>query len=309
MAHGPSFGKAARKLIQPRPDFEKDKFTPPFYADLPSMPENERRVIFGLMVGQEGKTNIPLYHTLTQAGFDPDQDMLQAYGMGWMGMGPPQWRKPDEFYSGGLIPNWDLMSNLEGLFAAGDQLLTGVGVSHACSTGMYAGRKAAEYAQKSGEPVIDRSQVGGEKARVYAPIRRKNGIDWKELAAGIARVMQDYCGPVKNEQQLNLGLKWLDEIKEGEAAELFARNPHELMRALEVLNINTLGEMVIQASLARKASNIRLGFERSDYPEKDPPEWRKWITTRLTDGKVKVNELPLNFWGPLKENYEAHCGL
>ncbi len=309
MAHGPSFGKAARKLIQPRPDFEKDEFTPPLYADLPSMPEHERRAIFGLMVGQEGKTNIPLYHTLTQAGFDPDQDMLQAYGMGWMGLGPPQWRKPDEFYSGGLIPNWDLMSNLEGLFAAGDQLLTGVGVSHACSTGRYAGRKAAEYAQKAGEPVFDRSQVGAEKARVYAPIRRKNGIDWKELAAGIARVMQDYCGPVKNEQLLNLGLKWLDEIKEGEAAELYARNPHELMRALEVLNIHTLGEMVIHASLARKATNARLGFERSDYPEKDPPEWRKWITTRQTDGKVKVDELPLNFWGPLKENYEAHCGL
>ena len=293
---------------QPRPAFELGEFTPPFYADLPSMPEHERRVIFGLMVGQEGKTNIPIYYTLMQAGFDPDQDMLQAYEGSWMGVGPPQWRRGGQF-SGGLIPNWDLMTSLEGLYAAGDQSLTMQGAAGACATGRYAGRKAVEYALKTGEPVIDRSQVEAEKTRVYVPIKRKDGIDWKELEAGIARVMQDYCGPVKNEQLLNLGLKWLDEIREGEAAELCARNPHELMRALEVLNILTVGEMVIHASLARKASNPLLGFKRSDYPEENPPEWRKWITTKLVDGKVKIGELPPDFWGPLKENYEAHCGL
>jgi len=308
--------------VRGRPAFELGEFTPPFYADLPAMPEHERRVIFGLMIGQEGKTNIPVYYTLTQAGFDPDQDMLQYYGRqtsegvtppqiegSWMGVGPPQWRRSPENSAGGLIPNWDLMTNLEGLFAAGDLLFTGNRVALACATGRYAGRKATEYALKVSVPVIDRSQVDEEKARVYAPIKRKDGIDWKELEAGIARVMQDYCGEVKNEQLLNLGLKWLDEIKEGEAAELYARNPHELMRALEVLTILTVGEMVIHASLARKASNALLGFKRSDYPEENPPEWQKWITTTLVDGKVKVGELPLDFWGDLKENYDAHCGL
>ena len=42
------------------------------------MPEYERRAIFGLMVGNEGKTRVPVYHIYTQAGFDPDKDMLQA---------------------------------------------------------------------------------------------------------------------------------------------------------------------------------------------------------------------------------------
>ncbi len=51
----------------------------PLYADLPSMPAQERRVIFGLMVAQEGKTLIPIYRTYTQAGFDPEKDMLQGY--------------------------------------------------------------------------------------------------------------------------------------------------------------------------------------------------------------------------------------
>ena len=52
-----------------------------------------------------------------------------------------------------------------------------------------------------------------------------------------------------------------------------------------------------------------VGFQRSDYPELDPPEWHKWITTRLQGDQVKIGELTIDYWGPLKENYEAHCGL
>ena len=32
----------------------------PFYADLSRMPEMERKVIWGMMVGEEGKTKIPI---------------------------------------------------------------------------------------------------------------------------------------------------------------------------------------------------------------------------------------------------------
>ena len=41
------------------------------------MPEDERKAIFGLMVGNEGKTRIPIYQNYMAAGFDPDKDMLQ----------------------------------------------------------------------------------------------------------------------------------------------------------------------------------------------------------------------------------------
>ena len=41
-------------------------------------PHWKDRVIFGMMVGNEGKTRIPIYQTFTQAGFDPEKDMLQT---------------------------------------------------------------------------------------------------------------------------------------------------------------------------------------------------------------------------------------
>lgn len=285
---------------------KRGEFTPPFYADLPSMPDAERRKIFGLSIAQEGKTLVPLYYTYTRGGFDPDKDMLQCDHMYGRGVGPPHWRAS---YGGGLVVDWNLNTNLDGLYAAGQMVATGTDHSNAATTGKYAGRKAAEYALKAAGPVIDSGQVQAEKVRVYAPVKRKSGIDWKELIAGLGRVMQEYCAVYKNEEIMKIGLRWVKELREGEAITVYARNPHELMRCLEAFSKITFAEMVLHASLARKASSSMLDFFRSDYPEVDAPEWHKWVTIKQVDGDVKVGELPLGYWRPLKENYEAHCGL
>jgi succinate dehydrogenase/fumarate reductase flavoprotein subunit len=275
------------------------EFKLPLYADLPGMPLHERRAIFGLMVGQEGLT-WPVYHNLTRAGFDPDKDLLQVYEIG---PAPPGWRR---LRYGALTHDWDLRTNLEGLYAAGQQLFGGIGASHACSTGRWAGSQAADYATRAPEPVLHRDQIEKEKRRIYDLVERGTGINWKELACGVAKVMQTYCGDTKTEDLMRIGLQYLGEIKEAEASTLFARNPHELMRALEVLDILTCCEIIIHASRARKASNRWLMFERLDYPDEDPEAWRKWVTVKLVHDEVRVGELPLDYGGSLEENYEAH---
>ncbi len=201
------------------------------------------------------------------------------------------------------------MTSLEGLFCGRRPDIPYRAHATAAATGRYAGRHAAQYASGANEPEIDRKQVEAEKARVYAPVKRKNGMEWKELNAGVCKVMQDYCGEVKSEEWLKLGLKWFEEIEAGEAATAFARNPHELVRVLEVFNIITNGQMIMEACRARKASNTALGFTRSDYPEVNPPEWQKWVTIKQDQGKVKTGELPLDYHGDLKKNYKAHCGV
>jgi succinate dehydrogenase/fumarate reductase flavoprotein subunit len=313
-------------LIADLPErIQKGEFVLPLYADLPSMPEHERRVIFGLMVSQEGKTLIPIYHNYTRAGFDPDKDLLQAPLLPtpesysgpcfWYGTPTPQWRATGFNSGGGVIVDWDLRTNLEGLYAAGMQALGGAEHSIAACSGRYAGRSAAEYALGASEPVVERRHIEEEKARVYAPIRRKEGIDWKELNAGIGRIMQDYCGEYKSEESLKIGLTRLDEARTAEAAAASARNPHELTRILECLSLINVGEMTLHASLARKASSFFLNFKRLDYPEVDPPEWNKFTTIKLAEGEVRYGELPFNYWllppyaSTYKENYEAHCRL
>jgi succinate dehydrogenase/fumarate reductase flavoprotein subunit len=317
VSRGP--GVDIRKYGMPEPivmkmgkegDAARRQFIPPYFTDLPSMTEHERNVIFGLMIGNEGRTNVG-YRNLIQAGFDPEKDMPFNPWSGGGRFGSPNVRSIMGG-AGGVFPDWDLRSTLEGLYAASHTSMNAGGAAGAAATGRYAGRKAAEYAKTASESSINRKQAEAEKKRIYAPVKRNSGMDWKELNGGIARVMQDFCGDVKTENMLKLGLTWFKEIREAEAATAYARNPHELMHIIECLNMIDTGEAIMHASLARKSSNPWLSFERWDYPEQNPPEWRKWLTVKLEDGEVRVTERPLDYWGDiasLKENYAAHCSL
>jgi hypothetical protein len=299
----------------------KGEFVLPLYADLSRLPEAERRVIFGMMVGNEGKTRIPIYYNYTQAGYDPDKDMLQTpvmppagYQMSnfWGGVSNPYLRTGG---GGGYLVDWNLRTSLEGLYAAGGAPIFGSGChGEAHTTGRYAGRKAAEYALSINDSNPDREQVAKVKTRVYEPVKaNQEGVGWKELNAAIARVMQDYCGQYKNENTLGMGLRLLNELKENEATTAYAANPHELGRMVECYSLLDVGESLMQSSLARKGSNSILDFHRLDYPQMDSPEWEKLLPVRKEQNGIKVRELPLDYHlkapyaGDYEENYKKHC--
>ena len=129
---------------------------------------------------------------------------------------------------------------------------------------------------------------------------------WKELNLLLTRTMQNHCGEVKSEGVLLAGLDALKDIQKQAASELCAGNPHELMRSLEVLNILTNSEIIIHSCLTRRASSKHLHFHRSDYPETDPPEWHKFLIVQFTGSGVATDKVDINYYGPLKENYELH---
>jgi len=279
----------------------KGEWALPFYGDFPAMPDIERRVTWDLMLGQESTTKI-ITSTYERAGFDPQKHLLQNYAF-IEGETHSQWRTPR---GSGPVIDWNLKSTLDGLYAAGEQLFSHGDHSFAASTGRYAGRKAADYSREVNESRISKEQIAREKARIYAPIKRTNGIEWKELNAGIARTMQYYSSEFKTESLLNLGLETLKEIEQEFVPRLYALDPHKLMRSIEDLSMLAHAQMILSASLARKASSAPLNFHRIDYPELDPPEWNKYVTIKLENGKVQSGELPLNYWGDMKANYEAH---
>jgi succinate dehydrogenase/fumarate reductase flavoprotein subunit len=278
----------------------------PFYADLTAMPDDERRVIWGVMVGNEGKTRTPVYGEYTRAGFDPTQHVLQSYGDGWRsGQFLPQER---QFFGipGGIVNDWRLMTNLPGLFAAGDVLFASDCVGHAAATGHYSGRHAADFAASNGEVTVDETQVGSERRRLYEPLERTQGLRWQALSEAITRVMQNYCGAVKSDVLLNEGLRMLGALRDQEARQLSARTPHDLLRAQETLNVLTNAELVIHSCLARRASSRELQFNRLDYPEMDPPEWRRFVTVWRDEAGVRTGSLPIDYWGDLTAGYEQH---
>jgi succinate dehydrogenase/fumarate reductase flavoprotein subunit len=135
------------------------------------------------------------------------------------------------------------------------------------------------------------------------------------LRAGLCRIMQDYCGEFKSETTLDLGLWWIQSIRESEGSTAFARNPHELCRVLENQIHMTVAEIIMHMSLARKASSLLLDFKRLDFPAVDPPEWNKIVTIRQESQNVRIGELPIHYWlqppysSSCEENYAKHGAL
>jgi len=279
----------------------KGEFELPFYGDFPAMNPAERNVTWNMLLGEESTTKI-IIDTFGASGFDPDKDLLQNYQL-IEGSSPPQFRDAS---GGGLMIDWNLKTSLDGLYAAGTQIFSARDHSFAAATGRYAGRKAAEYARQIADSQISREQIAREKARIFAPIKRSEGIEWKELHAGIARAMQYFCSEYKTERLFNMGLDSLKYIEEKWVPQLYALDPHKLMRSIEDLSMLASAQLIIQASLARKASSRMLDFQRIDYPEFDPPEWNKFVTIRLENDKVKTSEKPFGYYGNMKQNYEAN---
>ena len=278
----------------------------PFYADLSGMPETERKVIWGMMVGEEGKTKIPIYQNFKDAGFDPEKHVIQCYGTGWTSASfLPQERQLFGL-PGGFLNDWSLGTNIEGLYVAGDSLYASDCYGHAAATGYYAGRHASKYASGTGLAEFDRQQADNEKKRVYAPVSNNpdTAISWKELNMGIAKIMQNYCGEIKRDELLHIGLLRLQEYEKNVVPNTFAYNPHELVRLLEVFDILVVSQIIIQSCIARKTSSKSLCFNRGDSTENDDGKDRKLITIKQLDNAIVVGEKQLDFYGDLKENYE-----
>jgi len=280
----------------------KGEYELPFYGDFPAMSDVERRATWKLMLGEESTTKI-IMDMLNKHGYDGSRDLLQSYRF-IEGRSIPQWGESG--YGGALIVDWDLKTTLDGLYAAGGSMFSPEDHSFCAATGRYAGRKAVAYAKEVAQGKVSRAQIDKEKARILAPTRRTSGLEWKELNIGINRVMQYYVSEFKTERLFDMGLQALNRIEAESVPMLYAMDPHKLMRSLEDVSILNVAKIVIQAMKARKASSALLNFRRIDYPQLDPPEWRKWLTIKQKNGKVVTGLLPMTFWGNMKKQYEAH---
>ena len=288
-------------------DFEelmKRGYQLPFYADLSRMPEFERKVIWGMMVGEEGKTKIPILKNYNDRGFDPTKHMLQSYGTGWQSASFLDQERQLFGAPGGILNDWDMKTNIDGIYAAGDQLFASDCAGFACCTGHYAGRKAADYTDTVQLEDYDAGEADRERARLFAPLYREEGMDWRELNMAIAKAMQNYCGGVKCDDLLKEGLDLLESFEKDIVPQISCENPHELMRAHEVFDILDVAKLILHACIARKSSSAPLFFQRSDYPQMDPEEDKRIITIRQENGKIIEGSVPLGYFGNLKEEYE-----
>ncbi len=183
---------------------------------------------------------------------------------------------------GGILYNEKAETSLEGLYAAGDEYFGGV--SCAATFGWIAGENSANYSKNKDMSEIKnfKDEIKEKKAFLEDIKNRKHGSSWQEVNIALNQIMFDYAGSIRYENLLNAGLNQLQRLKEKAHKTIIAKNPHELMRCLEVLNLLDIAEVIFLAVIERKETRDK--FFRLDFPFQNP----------LLDGKRLVCKLKHN---------------
>lgn len=164
-------------------------------------------------------------------------------------------------------------TTVPGLHAAGDLAC----VPHNYMLGAFvygklAGESSAGFCGEHDFAAVDREQVERERERVFGPLLRERGLPPNQVEYKLRRMVNDYLQPPKVTRKMEIGLERFAQIHE-DLSLIKAREPHELMRAMEVHAIRDCAEMAARASLFRTESRWGLYHARVDYPERNDAEW------------------------------------
>ena len=96
--------------------------------------------------------------------------------------------------------------------------------------------------------------VAAEQERVLAPLGATDGLTPNEMEYKTRRLVNDYLQPPKVTRKMEIALGTLRRDPRRPRRIWCARDPHELMRALEVQSILDCAEMAAHASLYRTES-------------------------------------------------------
>ena len=184
-------------------------------------------------------------------------------------------------------------TTVAGLHAAGDLAC----VPHNYMLGAFvygrlAGESAAAYCAAHELPEVDEAQVERERARVWAPLAREDGLPPNQVEYKLRRMVNDYLQPPKATRKMEIGLQRFEMIR-ADLDRLQARSPHELMRAMEIHAIRDCAEMAARASLYRTESRWGLYHNRVDYPQRNDAEWFVHVQLKKENDRMTCFKRPI----------------
>ena len=274
---GPFVTKPDNKYGDPVVDVYQDIFLDykktgrgPVYMDCDGLSDEE---LDYMMFWLRNEGNVALLDHMEEEGIDVRKN-------------PVEFRtyQHELFPRGGILYDERAETSLPGLYAAGDEFFGGI--SGAAVFGWIAGENAAEQCAHLPEGALEpfRGLVEEAKARLEAVRNRGEGPGWKEANILLQQIMWDFTGEVRSETLLDAGETALRRLKAKAHATLTAGNPHELMRALEVLNLIDLGELVFVT--ARERKETRGKHVRPDFPFTHPLMAKLLVVKRVRGALV-----------------------
>lgn len=180
-------------------------------------------------------------------------------------------------------------TTVPGLYAAGDMAC----VPHNYMIGAFvfgdlAGTHAASTLADVAAPQrLPQDQVREAHELIYRPLRHPDGPPQPQVEYKLRRFVNDYVAPPKTAAKLSLAIRTFERMSE-EIAEIGARNPHELMRAVEVSFIRDCAEMAARSSHTRTESRWGLYHDRADLPGRDDAQWGYHLNLRKDAGGEMV---------------------
>jgi succinate dehydrogenase/fumarate reductase flavoprotein subunit len=250
----------------------------PLYATLEHVPDDFHKRI-ELSIAEERLVSLKM---ASDRGFNPKTHRYELTTNRPLNFGLICGVNTDEYFK----------TVVKGLHIIGDTCAGLVGGGLAITSGFFTGDSIHKYVSEAGEPSIDEGQVESQRQTAMAPMSVKDGTDPIELECSIRYTCERYVGRLKSEGKLREGLMRLNTLRRVFLPKLMAKNPHYLMRCLEVRNIMDMAELHMQACLERRET--RGNYVRVDYPEKDKSRGSKVTFQRLEKGKpvLKLREMP-----------------
>lgn len=186
-------------------------------------------------------------------------------------------------------------TTVPGLYAAGDLAC----VPHNYMIGAFvfgdlAGAHAASTLADIAAPRdLPADQLADAHDLIYRPLRHPDGPPQQQVEYKLRRFVNDYVAPPKTAAKLSLAVHTFERMR-GEIAEMGARSPHELMRAVEVSFIRDCAELAARTSLTRTESRWGLYHERADLPGRDDEQWGYHLNVRKgADGQMEFLKRPV----------------
>jgi succinate dehydrogenase/fumarate reductase flavoprotein subunit len=184
---------------------------------------------------------------------------------------------------GGVEADLDGYTGVPGLYAAGTArsldpgvYMGGFALETTASGGYMTGQAVAQRLMQSRpQTKLNDEEIGQKKQALYAHIGQ-GGLEPHDCLRAIQEVLFPYeVSIIKSEQSLTQALDKLHHIQANMLPQMKARDPHYLLKLIEVQGISFISELYLQASLLRKES--RAGHFREDYPTRNNEDFLAWI--------------------------------
>ena len=164
-------------------------------------------------------------------------------------------------------------TTVPGLYGAGDM----ASIPHSYMLGAFVygdicGANAVEFAKHRDLPTLDETFIQREKQRILAPLKRSDGIPPNQFEYKLRRFVNDYLQPPKITKKMDIGLQRLKDMEQ-DIEFLYARDPHELLRANEAQHVYDCALMAAHASMYRQESRWGLYHHYVDYPQTNNDDW------------------------------------